>query len=126
MDNTNSLKTVYLVEDDSFLGRILSNNLDAHGLKVRLIPSGKDALEAIREEVPDLLLLDLFIPELSGLDVLEAIRKDEKTKDLKVIVVSNTDDADSRKKVEELGAGFVIKAVVTPDEIVQKAMKALQ
>jgi len=118
-------KIVYLVEDDEFLGSVLSDHLIKSGFDATLITSGDKALETIKGNVPDILLLDIFLPGLNGLELLEELRKDESTKNLKVFVVSNTDQSDSRNKAKELGADFIIKAATTPGEIIDLVKKAL-
>lgn len=113
-------KKVLLIEDDMFLGDILLNHMLKQGIKATLLNTGENALENIKKNVPDVLLLDIYIPGMNGLDLLASIRKDEQLKDLKVIVVSNTDQQTERDRATSLGAKFMTKAVVTPGNIVSE------
>lgn len=118
-------KKVFIVEDDEFLSSILLNKITNDKIQVSLFKSGAKALEALQSEIPDLLVLDIFLPDVRGTEVLEAVRKDERTKKLRVLVVSNTDKANDKVLVKQLGAEFLLKALVTPKEIVEKIEKAV-
>jgi len=118
-------KRIYVVEDDSFLGKILLSNLSGSGFDVTLLTAGDEALNAIKEKVPDLIILDIFLPGLDGIELLKELRESADTNSTKVLVVSNTDQADSVSKVQSLGAKFVMKAATTPDEILEIVKKML-
>lgn len=116
---------ICIVEDDVLLGQILLSQFQNSGFDTNLITAGDDALTSLTQKTPDLLLLDIFLPGMNGLDVLDRLRKNEGTKDLQVVVVSNTDQIDSRTRAADLGADFVIKASTTPDGIVEMVKKKL-
>lgn len=118
-------KDVYIVEDDVFLGQLLHEQFKSSGFNTELITSGDKVLGIVQKKVPDLLLLDIFLPGMNGLDVLDQLRKDKDTKHVRVIVVSNTDQIDSRTRAKDLGADFLMKAGTTPDGIVDFAKKKL-
>jgi two-component system alkaline phosphatase synthesis response regulator PhoP len=120
-----NLAKVYIVEDDVFLGRVLTEQVKAIGIDVERFMSAEDAMKAIETTVPDLILLDIFLPGQNGLDMLEELRKKEYGPKISVIVVSNTDDAKDRLRAQGLGAAFLIKAATTPDEIVGHVQDAL-
>lgn len=125
MEEESKGKNIFLVEDNVFLSKVLANKLTKNGFNVTAIDAGDKALDIIRNKVPDLLLLDIFIPGINGLDLLEILRKEDATKELKVFMISNTDQADSRKKAKELGASFIVKAISTPEEITETVKEAL-
>lgn len=118
-------KTVYVIEDDVFLGKVISEQIREIPLNATQFTSGKEGLDAILKKQPDLLLLDIFLPDMNGLDVLHELRNHEETKNLPVIVVSNTDEATDRAKAASLGAQFMIKAATSPDEIVAEVRRVL-
>lgn len=136
MDNTESVhidigavlagKKVFIVEDDVFLGRLLVRKIGSDDVDVKCFETGEDAIEALKNEVPDLLLLDLYLPGIGGFEVLEFIRVNELTKNLPVVIVSNTDQVADRERAKKLGAEFVIKAIVTPDIILKYAAEMLR
>ena len=118
-------KTVYVIEDDVFLGKVISEQIREIPLNATQFTSGKEGLDTILKKKPDLVLLDIFLPDMNGLDVLQELRNHEETKNLPVIVVSNTDEAKDRLKAQELGAQFMIKAATSPDEIVAQVRQVL-
>ena len=118
-------KDVYIVEDDVFLGQLLHDQFKNSGFNTELITSGDKVFGIVQKKVPDLLLLDIFLPGMNGLDVLDQLRKDKDTKHVRVVVVSNTDQIDSRNRAKDLGVDFIIKASTTPDGIVDFAKKKL-
>ena len=121
--NLNS-KKVFIVEDDTFLGSILEQHMSERA-KVTLYRNGEEALAALKTETPDVLVLDIFLPGINGLDLLEQLRKDEHTKNLKVLVVSNTDEKKDRDRATSLGAAFMIKAMTEPQDIVNAVLNEL-
>ncbi len=123
--NQNELPKVFVIEDDMFLGRLLNDQLHNAPIEPKLFTSAEDAIEAMKTTVPALIILDIFLPHMNGLDALELIRKDERTKNIPVLVVSNTDDAEHRDKAVALGAHFMIKATSSPDEIIAKVLENL-
>lgn len=118
-------KTIYVVEDDVFLGKVISEQIREAHLNATQFFSGKEALDTILKKMPDLVLLDIFLPDMNGLQVLQEIRSHEETKALPVIVVSNTDEAKDRVLATELGAIFMIKAASSPDEIIAQVKQVL-
>lgn len=81
-------KHILVVEDDADLGKIVVEILHYSGFEVEHIRDGAAALERLHTQMPDVLLLDLHLPTLSGDKLLEIIRADEKLKDLKVVVMT--------------------------------------
>ncbi len=122
-EENNGSEVVLVVEDDAFLGRVISEQLRQAHINAVQFTSAEVALEAAKKKQPDLIVLDIFLPGMNGLDMLAELRKDEQTKNIKVLVVSNTDDTKDRDRAKELGASFMIKGATSPDEIVA-AVKA--
>jgi DNA-binding response OmpR family regulator len=118
-------KKVVIVEDDVFLGQVLADRMKAAKMDARLFPNAEEALEAIRKDLPDIMLLDIFLPGMNGLDALQQIRKDAHMKTLPVIIVSNTDEAKDRQRSLDLGAKFLIKGASTPDDIVHYVIDSM-
>ncbi len=119
-------KKIIIVEDDLFIGDLLTQKIKTFDVSAKRFENGEDALKAIIETRPDLVLLDLFLPRMSGFDVLQQIRSNEDIKNTKVIVVSNTDQAEDRKRVIDMGAEFVIKAMVSPETIIEYTAQMLE
>ncbi|MEI7709140.1 MAG: response regulator [bacterium] len=118
-------KKIYIIEDDVFLGGILSQRIAAETPDLKLFKNGEDGLAAIDKEIPDIILLDVLLPGMDGFQVLQAIRNNPKTKDLPVLIVSNTSQLENKERAKTMGAEFLLKALVTPYEIVEQVNKML-
>lgn len=104
-----------------FLRKILSTKFSKEGFVVMTAASGEQALDIINEDQPHIMLLDLILPQMSGYEVLNEIKRNSKTKDLKFIVLSNLSQDEDVKRVMELGAlSFLIKAEHSINQIVSR------
>ena len=120
------MKKVLLVEDDSFLSNIYFIKLKEAGIVVDTAFSGEEAIIKIREQKPDLVLLDIILPGITGWEVLEKIRQDDDLRDIKVIVLSNIDEEKETNKGSKLGVErHIVKAHHTPSEIVKEVRDLL-
>ena len=112
---------VAIIEDDDFLRSLAVNKLEKAGYVVAMAGNGEDGLKLVQEKKPELLILDLMLPGMSGFDVLASVRKDASLASLKVIVFSNLGDEADMKKCQALGIqDYLVKANFTLDELVQK------
>ncbi len=117
---------VFLVEDDDFLSTILTNRIEAVGAQVTHAATGEAALEKLAGAKPDIVLLDILLPGISGFDVLEKLRADAATKDLPVVIVSNFNQSSDMERARSLGASYLVKAMASPDDIVVKIGETLK
>lgn len=121
------MKKILLVEDDLFIADIYSTKLSEAGFKVEIIKNGGKVLEKLRKEKPDLLLLDIVLPEFSGWEILREIKKDQNLKDLKIIILSNLGQKEEVEKGLEFGAAkYLIKAHYTPSQVVEEIKEVLK
>jgi len=112
---------VLIIEDDSFLSDLYKIQFEKSGYKVVQSYDGLDGLSKISIETPSVVVLDLILPELSGLEVLERLKKDPKFARIPVVVLSNIRDEEKMKKTLTLGAvGYIIKPTLTPKQIVEE------
>lgn len=113
----NPLKVV-VVEDKPQLAEIYKVRLEALGYQSFVAYDGEEALALIEKEQPNLVLLDLMIPKIAGDEVLKRIRKQEWGKDIKVLIISNLNEADAPEGLRELGiVGYAVKANLTDDAL---------
>lgn len=104
-------KRILLVEDDRFLRRACEVSLKQRGFAVTTAVDGEEGLRLARSERPDLILLDMLMPKLSGLEVLKALRGDETTRALRVLVLSNSSREQDVQEVTRLGVeGYLVKS----------------
>lgn len=120
-------KSIVLVEDDPQLSEIYKTRLEAHGYTVFVAYNGIIALYFIQKDAPDLVLLDLMIPDISGADVLRTMRRSSWGKNIPVYVISNLSQEQAPQDIAQLGiAGYSVKANLEygqVDEIVNSILK---
>jgi len=122
-----SKTNILLVEDDSFLAGMYVAKLDLEGFEVHLAADGEKGLKMAKEERPDIILLDIILPKMSGFDVLKSLKDDAKTKDIPVILLTNLGQRGDVKKGLDLGAiDYLIKAHFMPSEVVEKIKKLVK
>ncbi len=117
------MKKILLVEDDPLLMDIYCTKLQQSGFEVRVVDQGEKALAAVEKEKPDLVLLDIVLPHMDGWDILRSLKKNEASKDIQVVVLSNLGQKEEIEKALGLGAAkYLIKAHYTPSEITQEVI----
>lgn len=115
---------ILVVEDDKFLRELISQKLLREGYDTKEAVDGKDAFEKICQEKPDIVLLDLIMPDMNGFEVLEKIKDKPELEKMSVIILSNLGQRDDIEKGLALGAvDFLVKAHFTPGEIIEKIKK---
>jgi CheY-like chemotaxis protein len=118
---------VLWVEDDSFLSDLVAMKLKHEGCAALYAKDGEHALEILKTEIPDIILLDLVLPGMSGFEVLEAIKKNPALKDVPVIVLSNLGQQKDIERVMQLGAKkHLIKAEHDLDDIIAEILTTLK
>ena len=117
---------VLVVDDIPDILKLLDATLKFKGYRVITARDGQEALEAIQEEKPALVIADILMPKMDGFEVLEKIKGNPKTKDIPVILLTNLNQQEDVERGMELGANdFLIKAHFMPSEVVGKIKKLL-
>ncbi|BCX15290.1 MAG: hypothetical protein KatS3mg097_182 [Candidatus Parcubacteria bacterium] len=112
---------IVLVEDDKFLRSVLERKLSENGFQVVSVINGNEALEKILIERPELILLDIILPQKSGFFILEKIKQDPQFKNVPVLVISNLSQAEDIEKAKNLGASeYLVKAKISLEDLVNK------
>ncbi|MBI4067876.1 response regulator [Candidatus Kaiserbacteria bacterium] len=112
-------KKVMLIEDDTFLSDLLARRFAQEECEFMNADSGEKAMEILAKETPDIILLDLVLPGMSGFQILEKLKQDERLKKIPVVVLSNIAQQADIQKAIDLGAlRHEVKAHLTPNEIV--------
>lgn len=118
---------ILFVEDDPFISEIYTKKFETSGFEVVPALTGRDALKKAHEAAYDLIMLDMVIPEVSGMEVLKELRTSkEYSADLKVVVFSNLSGPQERQDALAAGAnGFISKTDFTPSEVVNEVQRYL-
>jgi len=117
---------ILVVDDTPANVKLLEDLLGFHGYEVEAATSGEEALEAIRERLPDLMLLDVLMPGLSGYDVCRAVRADPALAMLPVVLVTALEDREERVKGLDAGADDFLSKPVNPPELLARVRSLLR
>lgn len=120
-------KKILIVEDDKFLRDVIAKKLVKEGYVIIEAMNGEEGLLKIKEDKPDLILLDLILPGMNGFEFLELIKKNQESSQIPVVILSNLGQRDEMKRGFELGAiDYLVKAHFSPSEVVKKVKDVLK
>ena len=120
-------KKILVVEDDSMISSMYKTKFEVDGFEVLIADNGVSGLELAKTAKPDIIMLDIILPQLDGFSVLEQIKKDKVAKNIPVIMLTNLGTDEDKKKGEIMGAAdYLVKASLTPGQISAKIKQALK
>lgn len=120
-------KTILLVEDDTFVSDIYNVRLKQEGFEVIITQNGLEAIKELKKNIPDLILLDMIMPYLNGLETLKKIKASPEWEKIPVMLLTNLSEKDKIEEALRLGANdFLIKSHFTPSEVVEKVKVLLK
>ena len=117
---------ILIVEDDPDIAELVAHYLDKAGFTTERIVSGRDALAAIAAKLPDLVVLDLMLPQVDGLEICRTVRSDEKTAAIPIIMLTARADESDRIVGLELGADDYLAKPFSPNELVARVRALLR
>ncbi|MBU1015093.1 response regulator [Patescibacteria group bacterium] len=118
---------ILIVEDDKFLRELIVQKLASEGHEIVEAVDGEEGVRKIKEEVPQLVLLDIILPGIDGFEVLRQIKAEPTTANVPVLILSNLGQQEDVEKGLQLGAAdYIIKAHFTPGEIIEKINTVLK
>lgn len=117
---------IAIIEDDTVINQMYRMKFEADGFEVQLADNGKRGVALVESFQPDLILLDLSMPEMSGDEALAEIRSHEWGKNIPVIILTNLGEEEAPKGLRALGIhSYIVKADLTPSQVVSRAKEAL-
>lgn len=117
----NKLKRILLVEDDDSLASVYITRLQAEGFDVRRVNNGEDALASAKSYKPDLVLLDVMMPVVSGFDVLDILRNTPETANLKIIMLTALSQESDQERAKSLKVDdYLIKSQVVIADVIER------
>jgi DNA-binding response OmpR family regulator len=117
---------IAIIEDDAVINQMYRMKFEADGFEVQVADNGKSGIEMVESFAPDLILLDLQMPEMSGDEALAKIRSQTWGKKVPVIILTNLGIEESPKSLKDLGInGYIVKAELTPSQVVAHVKEAL-
>ena len=109
---------IVIVEDDVMLAEIYQTLLRSHGFEALVANDGRTGVELIKQQKPELVLLDIMLPQLSGDQVLYELRADETTKDIKVIMLTNISETEAPENLDKLNfSRYIVKANLVSNQL---------
>lgn len=114
-------KKILLVEDDDSLANVYLARLEVEGFQVKRVPNGEDALASAVEFKPDLVLLDVMMPKVSGFDVLDILRNTPETANLKIVMLTALSQENDKARADQLGADdYLVKSQVVIADVIER------
>jgi len=121
MQDKENGKKILLVEDDDALASVYMMRLKSEGFDIRRVANGEDALAAAKEHKPDLVLLDVMMPKVSGFDVLDILRNTPETANLKIIMLTALSQETDKQRAQGLGVDdYLVKSQVVISDVVDR------
>lgn len=119
-------KKILIIEDEELINGLLEKKLSQQGYSVKVANDGQEGLEALKEERPDIVLLDIIMPRKNGFEVMEEMQKEGWLKDVPVIIISNSGQPVELDRAKKLGAkDWLIKTEFDPQEVIEKVKKQI-
>lgn len=120
------MKKILFIEDESATQKSLGHVLEEVGYSVFSALDGEAGLKLVKIHQPDIILLDLILPKMDGFEVLERLKKDDETRDIPIIILTNLERMEEVERALELGAKtYLTKSNYSLQEVVDKVKKAL-
>jgi len=117
---------IAIIEDDPVISQMYRLKFESDGFEVELAPDGRIGVDLVEHMKPDMILLDLQMPEMSGTEALTIIRKKDWGKNIPVIVLTNMGEEEAPKELKALGVhSYIVKANLTPRQVVERVKEAL-
>lgn len=117
---------IAIIEDDQTISQMYRMKFEADGFEVQLANNGKRGVAMVESFQPDIILMDLQMPEMGGAEALTAIRDQDWGKDIPVIILTNLGEEESPKELRSLGIkSYIVKADLTPRQVVTRVRETL-
>ncbi|MDQ2973426.1 MAG: response regulator [bacterium] len=117
---------IAIIEDDAAISQMYRIKFEGDGFKVDTAENGFLGLQLVENMKPDIVLLDLMMPEMNGDEVLKRLRATSLGKDLKVVILTNMGESEAPDTIKNLGvSAFIVKANMTPRQVVELIKKIL-
>jgi DNA-binding response OmpR family regulator len=118
---------VAIIEDDMAIVQMYRTKFENEGYEIATAPDGESGLELLHTYEPDIILLDLMMPNMNGLDMLQKLRNQPGGRDAKVVVLTNMGDTETATRVYKMAADdYIVKAEMTPKQVAERVKNLLE
>lgn len=122
-----AMAKIAIIEDDPVINQMYRMKFEADGFEVEVATNGKSGVALVEKMRPDIILLDMQMPEMNGTEALSEIRKHDWGKSLTVLVLTNLGEEEAPKSLKSLGIhSYIVKADLTPRQVVERVKEALK
>lgn len=116
-----------IVEDEMMLAQMYSSKLQKEGFTVDIAHNGREGISKMQNEHPSLVLMDILMPDIDGLQALRQAKNNANTKDIPIVLMTNmADDNYTKQAMKDGAAGYIIKSETTPAQVVGTVRKILK
>ena len=118
---------IAIIEDDPVISQMYRMKFEADGYEVAMADNGQRGVDMVKDFKPDIVLLDLQMPQMNGAEALAEIRSKAWGKDTPVMILTNLGEEEAPKELKKLGvSSYIVKADLTPKQVVAKVKKILE
>jgi len=120
-------RKILLVEDDSMIVEMYKLRFEEEGFEVTVTDKGTEAIKLAESLKPDIILLDIILPEVDGFNILQTLKSETKTKNLPILLLTNLAQESDRERAMAMGANdYYVKSQHTPSDVLQKVMELIK
>ena len=117
---------IAIIEDNTVINQMYRMKFEVEGFDVQVAANGADGIKLVEKFSPDIILLDLQMPQMNGDEALKNIRESKKGKNIPVIILTNTGKEEAPKNLKDLNIeGYIVKAEMTPKQVVNRVKESL-
>ena len=117
---------IAIIEDNTVINQMYRMKFEVEGFDVQVAANGADGIKLVEKFSPDIILLDLQMPQMNGDEALKKIRESKKGKNIPVIILTNTGKEEDPENLKDLNIeGYIVKAEMTPKQVVNRVKESL-
>lgn len=121
-----SKNKVILIEDDLDLAEIYRLKMSLENIEAIVVSDPTKAIESLNEEIPDLILLDIMMPEINGFELFEQIKQEDKLKNIPIYIWSNLAQKKDKERADKIKVdGYLVKSEYTPADLAKKVKELI-
>lgn len=118
-------KTILIVDDESHIRRLIEFTLKKGGYKMLVATNGREAVEIATSSSPNLIIMDVLMPEMDGIEALDLLKQDEKTSSIPVILLTGIGQSTTRQEVEEKGTATYLAKPFSPNKLLREVQRMI-
>ncbi len=118
---------ILIIEDDPLINKMYSEKLAREGFQTEIAQNGSDGLEKLKANPPDLVILDIMMPKMGGIEVIDEMKKDTRLEKIPIIVLSNLSESPDIERAKKRGIkDYLVKSDLDPEDVTNAVKKYLE